>query len=112
MPRSAIFSLWLLIAPAMAAPQDPVTGLIVAPGWELVRAHCGTCHAHRMVTSQRGDATFWMNIIRRMERAQNLGPLEAGQARTIVAYLADNYDETQWGRRPPLSTRLLPAPSG
>ncbi|MFP6834981.1 MAG: hypothetical protein VB948_02595 [Pseudomonadales bacterium] len=110
--RSGFFALWLALTPAMAAERDPMTGLIIAPGWEMVRSYCGTCHSHPLVTSQRGDTTFWLDIIRWMQRTQNLPQLYAEHERTIVAYLAANYDETDWGRRPPLPSRLLPGPSG
>ncbi|MCZ6712193.1 MAG: hypothetical protein O7B25_17650 [Gammaproteobacteria bacterium] len=112
MARSGFFVLWLLFTPATAAELDPMTGLIIAPGWELVRSYCGTCHTHGLVTSQRGDATFWLDTIRWMQRTQNLPQLYAEHERTIVEYLAGNYHETDWGRRPRLSARLLPEPAG
>lgn len=112
MSRGGILGLWLTLwsmaAPVMAAEQDPVTGLIIAPGWELVRAYCGSCHSYRLVTSQRGDAAFWTHTIRWMQSTQNLAQLHAGHERTIIEYLASNYDETDWGRRPPLSPGLMP----
>lgn len=87
---------------------DPATGLVMAPGWELVRAHCGACHSYRLVTAQRGDAGFWIDAIRWMQRTQNLWPLPPEVETPLVAYLADNYNETDWGRRPPLSPALMP----
>jgi len=38
-----------------AADKDPNTGLLIAPGWELVRMHCGACHSYKLVTAQRAD---------------------------------------------------------
>ena len=107
--QSVLVALLLMLPPpAMAVERDPMTGLIVAPGWELVRAHCGACHSYQTLTSQRGDAAFWVDAIRWMQRTQNLWVLEATQERAIVDYLASNYDEKAWGRRPPLASRLLP----
>jgi mono/diheme cytochrome c family protein len=96
-------------AAATAATTDPVTGLVIAPGWEHVRAHCGACHSYRLITSQRGDASFWVGVIRWMQRTQSFWQLEPALEAQIVDYLAVNYDETDWGRRPPLSVSLLPA---
>ena len=106
-----LLACFLVPAPARAAERDPVTGLIVGPGWELVRAYCGACHSYRIVTSQRGDARFWSDTIRWMQRTQNLATLPADHERSIVDYLAGNYAESEWGRRPGLSKDLLPLPA-
>ena len=90
------------------AETDPRTGLTVAPGWELVSAHCGACHSHRLVTAQRGDEQFWLNTIRWMQRTQNLWQLPDDQEQQILAYLAEHYSESEWGRRPPLAASLMP----
>ncbi len=31
---------------------DKQTRLVKDSGWELVRAHCGGCHSHKIVTNQ------------------------------------------------------------
>jgi hypothetical protein len=100
-------ALALLGQPTLAG-QDPATGLVIAPGWELVRAHCGACHSYRLVTAQRGDEQFWLTTIRWMQRTQKLWPIEAAQEATLVAYLGEHYNETEWGRRPALDPDLLP----
>jgi hypothetical protein len=94
-------------APA-AYPTDPRTGLVMAPGWELVSAHCGACHSHRLVTAQRGDADFWRSVIRWMQKTQNLWEIPPAQEQVIIEYLASNYNESDWGRRPPLPASLMP----
>ncbi len=109
---------WLLLAmvlwpagslqSAAAAELDPNTGLIVAPGWELAAAHCGGCHSHQLVIAQRGDAGFWRDTIRWMQRTQNLWQIPEPQEQALLAYLAEHYNETDWGRRPPLPASLLP----
>ena len=90
---------------------DPATGLIVAPGWELVAAHCGACHSHALVTAQRGDAEFWLSTIRWMQKTQNLWAIPEPQEQTLIDYLATHYNETDWGRRPPLPASLMPLES-
>ena len=107
--RSWLMGLVVLAAASgRAAEEDAATGLTLAPGWELVRTHCGACHSYRLVTSQRGDEAFWRDTIRWMRRTQNLWPIAAEEEARIVAYLAANYAETGWGRRPPLSPLLMP----
>ena len=97
-------------APAQGAPTlDKRTGLVIAPGWELVNAHCGACHSHKLVTTQRGDADFWRATIRWMQRTQNLWEIPAAQESVILEYLAANYSESDWGRRPALPASLMPA---
>ncbi|HEY5647211.1 MAG TPA: hypothetical protein VIS76_14775 [Pseudomonadales bacterium] len=109
----------LIFAVALAVPAaalDPVTdpdsGLVMAPGWELVRAHCGACHSYRLVTAQRGDEAFWLDAIRWMQRTQNLWAIPADQEAALLRYLGTHYNETDWGRRPPLSPALLPPDAG
>ena len=91
-----------LAAPVFAAE------LIDAPGVNLVRGHCSACHSLSLVTSQRGDAEFWLDRIRWMQKKQNLWPIPADQETAIISYLATNYAETEWGRRPNLSPELRP----
>lgn len=105
---ATVFVLCLLAVPVVAEETDPVTGLIIADGWELVVAHCGACHSHALVTSQRGDAAFWESTIRWMQRTQNLWQIPESQERVLIGYLERHYNETEWGRRPPLPISLLP----
>lgn len=102
----------LLGLPAAAEPaRDEFTGLLMAPGWELVRAHCGACHSYQLITAQRGDAAFWRRTIRWMQATQNLWPIPEEQETAIIDYLAKNYAEGSWGRRPPLPAELRPPPA-
>lgn len=114
-PRHAIgralflLALFGAIAAAPAwAETDPESGLIKAPGWEAVKAQCGVCHSHKLVTAQRGDAAFWTGLIRWMQATQNLWALPEPLEGEIVSYLATHYNETDWGRRPQLPPTLLP----
>ncbi len=88
---------------------DPGTGLKIAPNWEQAAALCGGCHSHKLVTAQRGDREYWLQLIRWMQRTQNLWPIPAEIEEPLLEYLATNYNETDWGRRPPLPPTLMPA---
>lgn len=88
---------------------DAESGLAIAPGWQLVKAHCGACHSTKLVTAQRGDRDYWLDTIRWMQRTQNLWDLPPAIESQVLDYLADNYSEEEWGRRPPLSPILRPA---
>jgi hypothetical protein len=98
------FLVCLLLTSVASAADDlkDDTGVV------FVRAHCGACHSLALVTAQRGDRDFWLDTIRWMQRTQNLWPLPKDQEDAILDYLAKNYDETEWGRRPPLARSLLP----
>ncbi len=106
----ALLLLGSLLAPsAHAADQiDPATGLKIAPHWELVAAQCGVCHSHKLVIAQRGDRDYWLQLIRWMQRTQNLWPIPAEIEEPMLEYLATQYNETDWGRRPPLPPTLMP----
>ena len=84
----------------------PFTELIDAH--EFVRGHCSACHSLSLVTSQRGDADFWLDRIRWMQEKQNLWPIPVDQETAIISYLSTNYAETAWGRRPNLPPQLRP----
>ena len=108
-----LLPLTIMLLAAFAAAEeaeiDANTGLIIADGWELALAHCGACHSHALVIAQRGDAEFWRSTIRWMQKTQNLWQIPEAQEATLIAYLETNYNETDWGRRPPLPQSLLPA---
>lgn len=99
----------LLASPAAVAETDEKTGLEIAPGWKQVRAHCGGCHSHTLVTSQRADRETWLDIIRWMQETQNLWQFEPAVEDEILDYLAANYGPRQAHRRAPLPERLMPA---
>lgn len=92
----------------LAASMSHADELVDDTGVVYVRAHCGACHSLALVTAQRGDREFWLKTIRWMQRTQNLWPLPDDQETLILDYLAKHYDETEWGRRPPLDASLLP----
>jgi hypothetical protein len=94
---------------AFGETVDEATGLIVSPGWEQVRAHCGGCHSHKLVTSQRADRQTWLDIIRWMQETQNLWQFEAQTETEILDYLARAYPPRPNRRRAPIPLSLMPA---
>ena len=104
--RWCLLALWLPFA--AGAEVDEATGLEIAPGWEQVRAHCGGCHSHKLVTGQRADRQTWLDIIRWMQETQNLWQFDPVTENAILDYLAANYPPQPNRRRAPIPPRLLP----
>ncbi len=100
----------VMLLPALAAAVDidESSGLIKSPGWEQVRAHCGGCHSHALVTSQRADRQTWLDIIRWMQATQNLWQFQADTEAEILDYLAANYPPQDDRRRAPIPPSLMP----
>jgi len=98
----------LLSMRVMATEVDASTGLIIAPGWENVRAHCGGCHSHALVTQQRADRQTWLDMIRWMQASQNLWQFQADTEAQILNYLAENYPPQPKRRRAPIPASLMP----
>jgi hypothetical protein len=93
---------------SFSAELDDATGLIISPGWELVRIHCGGCHSHKLVTGQRADRQTWLDIIRWMQATQNLWQFDSQTESGILDYLAANYPPQPNRRRAPIPPSLLP----
>ncbi len=87
---------------------DPNTGLNIDTGWELVSAHCGVCHSHKLVISQRADRQTWLDIIRWMQATQNLWQFDPATESTMLDYLAKNYPPQSSRRRAPIPPSLMP----
>ena len=82
----------------------------MAPGWEDIRAHCGGCHSFGLITNQRANREGWRDMIRWMQRTQNLWELPPESETRILDYLAENYaPRTLRQRRPPIAPELMPA---
>lgn len=99
---------WLASPLGFAAEVDGDTGLIKATGWETVRAHCGACHSHALVTQQRADRDSWLGTIRWMQETQNLWQFPADVEAQILDYLAENYPPRPDRRRAPIPASLMP----
>lgn len=106
--RGTILLLWCLPFVAVGADTDAASGLIKNPGWELVRAHCGGCHSHAVITQQRADRQTWLNIIRWMQATQNLWQFPADTESQILDYLAASYPLQPNRRRAPIPVSLMP----
>lgn len=104
-------ALVLFLLPGMLAAQevDEPTGLKKAPGWLSVRAHCGGCHSHALVTAQRGDRDTWLGMIRWMQETQNLWQFAPEVEDEILSYLAANYAPLPPTRRAPLPAGQRPS---
>jgi hypothetical protein len=101
--------LWFFsVVTTVAAEIDAGSGLIKAPGWETVRAHCGGCHSHALVTQQRGDRQAWLERIRWMQETQNLWQFTPEVETQILDYLAENYAPQANQRRSPIPASLMP----
>ncbi len=87
---------------------DEQTGLVKDTGWGLVRAHCGGCHSHKIVTNQKADRQTWWDIIRWMQATQNLWQFEPTIEAGILDYLARNYPPQPNRRRAPIPPSLMP----
>ena len=104
----------LLVASAttvsLGADTEADTGLAVAPGWEDIRTHCGGCHSFGLITNQRANREGWRDMIRWMQRTQNLWELPPESETRILDYLAENYaPQALRQRRPPIPPELMPA---
>jgi len=106
--KSALILILSLPAATNAADIDPASGLIRAPGWEQVRAHCGGCHSHALVTGQRADRNTWLDIIRWMQETQNLWQFQSQVETQILDYLEANYPPQPNRRRAPIPPGLMP----
>lgn len=74
------------------------TGLIDAPGLEVVINNCTNCHSAKLVTQNRMNKERWDATIRWMQKTQNLWDLGDNQ-KIIVDYLVTNYPIEEKGRR-------------
>jgi mono/diheme cytochrome c family protein len=112
MPRTVLLWLIALLLPmsvtAQDAKVDDFTGLIIADGWEQVRANCIACHSPKLITQQRGTATQWLSVIRWMQEKQNLWQFAPEVESAIVGYLATNYPPQTDRRRAAIPPELMP----
>ena len=99
--------LWAGLLLSLCGTANPAD-LIKDEGWQLVRAHCSSCHSLQLVTSNRGDRQMWRETIRWMQASQNLWPIDAASEDQILTYLAKNYPAATAHRRPPLHQALMP----
>ena len=106
--RKISLVLILIISNAALSEDDPVTGLKIAPGWELIRMHCGACHSYKLVTSQRADREGWHDMIKWMQKTQNLWKFDPVIEDQILDYLSSTYSSRENLRRQPIIDSLMP----
>lgn len=94
-------------------PVDPQSGLIMAPGWELVNYQCNACHTSMIVTQNRGDKAFWQETLQWMVDTQGLWDLSDTWEPTL-SYLSTYYGQAEMDmtifRRLPIESSQLPPP--
>jgi len=87
---------------------DPRTGLKMVGDWEVVRNNCIACHSPKLITQQSGSAAQWLNMIRWMQKKQNLWEFDPATEKKIIGYLAENYPPQEDRRRAPIPPELMP----
>ena len=102
---SVLFS--LLAVSVEAVELDAKTGLVIAPGSEVVSVQCTVCHSARLITQNRANRDGWLAMIRWMQDTQGLWSLGDNEP-LVLDYLAQHYGPLAVGRRPPLPPELLP----
>lgn len=95
-------------APAVEPELDAATGLKKTGDWQLVRNNCVACHSARLITQQRGSSAQWLNMIRWMQKKQNLWQFDADTEARIIGYLAGNYPPQADRRRAAIPRELMP----
>jgi hypothetical protein len=101
------------VADAGEIALDPETRFVIDEHWEIVKVNCTQCHSARLVVQTRADRETWLEMIRWMQRTQNLWAFPPQTEVQILDYLAAHYAPTRSSsRRAPLSPLLMPpAPS-
>ncbi len=101
-----------LVVEATAGGQevavDELTGLKMAPGWELVRNNCVTCHSAKQFLQQKGTRETWRSVIIWMQGRAGLWPLEATTAEESLEDLEANHGPGEEFRRAPIPAHLMP----
>ncbi|MGI9228425.1 MAG: hypothetical protein ACR2P9_01040 [Gammaproteobacteria bacterium] len=87
---------------------DQTTGLIMAEGWQDVRANCTQCHSALLITQNSGTRTVWQSRLVSMQETQGMEALSATLENRILDYLATHYPQQQATRRRNLPASLLP----
>ncbi|KAA5539812.1 hypothetical protein [Adhaeribacter rhizoryzae] len=101
--QPTINNAYTLAFTVVADSVDKQTGLIMAPGYTLVKQNCVRCHSPKLITDKRATRDGWLATIRWMQQTQGLWDLGKAEPE-ILDYLAKNYAPTNEGRRPPLKS--------
>lgn len=84
--------------PVVLNGLDKTTGLVINPGFELIRSQCTGCHSAKLVTQNRLNRSGWESAIRWMQQTQGLWDLGDYESK-ILDYLEINYGPEPSGRR-------------
>ncbi len=98
----------LLSLNLQASKIDKDSGLIIAPGMDIVKTNCTVCHSAKFITLQKGDRDTWLSMIRWMQDSQGLWQFDAKTEDTILTYLETNYPPSDISRRSNLEEKYLP----
>ncbi|QLE84544.1 cytochrome C [Shewanella sp. Scap07] len=92
-------------------PIDPVSGLIMAPGWQVVNQQCNACHTSHIIPQNPGSRAVWKDTIDWMIDTQGLWDLSETWD-PVLDYLSTYYNESgidmRIFRRKPLSESQMP----
>jgi hypothetical protein len=88
-----IFSLSATMALANEPEIDSESGLIIAPGFEVVKANCTVCHSARFITTAGYTRKVWLEQIRWMQEGQGLWEFAPEVENEILDYLETNYPQ-------------------
>jgi len=105
---AAIAAIVSAVGMAADVEVDPLTGLKMAGDWEIVRNNCIACHSPKLITQQSGTAAQWLNMIRWMQKKQNLWQFDPETEKKIIGYLAENYPPQADRRRAAIPPDLMP----
>ena len=87
---------------------DSESGLIIAKGFETVKANCTVCHSAKFITTQKGDRDTWKAMIVWMQRTQGLWQFTPEVEDEILTYLETNYPPGNVYRRANLKIKDMP----
>ncbi|MFT7681296.1 MAG: hypothetical protein ACI935_000743 [Moritella dasanensis] len=90
---------------------DQKSGLIMAPGWELVNKQCNACHTTLIIPQNRGNKEDWRATLEWMVDSQGLWDL-SDTWEPVLDYLSTNYNQQKIDlttfRRLPLAVDDMP----
>ena len=96
-------------------PVDPVSGLKMAPGWELVNRQCNACHTSLIIPQNHADRDGWKETIQWMIDTQGLWDLSETWD-PVLTYLSTYYGQPEIDmetfRRLPLENPFATEPEG
>lgn len=91
-----------------AQKVDSESGLIIAKGFETVKANCTVCHSAKFITTQKGDRDTWKAMIVWMQKTQGLWEFTPQIEDEILTYLETNYPPGKASRRANLKLKDMP----